>query len=231
MVMNESAVREMNTEEKLMPTNVEGEFELVLGNRQLMSVFFIVVVLLGVFFAMGYVVGRNLAPEESASGPEKPIEVASALPKPSPVSTEPAPAPVTATATPPASTASPAETKPSPVPPAPVETAVSKPPVTAPKPEPAKPVAVTPKPAPVPPPTPAAKPAAGGMYLQVGATTPDKVEKLTKQLSGLGFRSTTQAVPDSTLVRVLAGPFDSDLLPKAKQDLENAGLKSFPRKM
>ena len=42
-----------------MPRNDDGEFELILGNRQLMSVFFIVVILLGVFFAMGYIVGRN----------------------------------------------------------------------------------------------------------------------------------------------------------------------------
>ena len=45
-----------------MPKNDEGEFELVLGNRQLLSVFAIVVILLGVFFSMGYVVGRNSAP-------------------------------------------------------------------------------------------------------------------------------------------------------------------------
>ena len=42
-----------------MPQNEDGEFELILGNRQLLSVFFIVVILLGVFFTMGYIVGRN----------------------------------------------------------------------------------------------------------------------------------------------------------------------------
>ena len=36
-----------------MPKNEDGEFELILANRQLLSVFFIVVVLLGVFFTMG----------------------------------------------------------------------------------------------------------------------------------------------------------------------------------
>ena len=45
-----------------MPKNDEGEFELILGNRQLISVFLIVVVMLGVFFSMGYVVGRNSSP-------------------------------------------------------------------------------------------------------------------------------------------------------------------------
>ena len=44
-----------------MPKNDDGEFELILGNRQLLSVFFIVVILLGVFFTdanNGIVVGR-----------------------------------------------------------------------------------------------------------------------------------------------------------------------------
>ena len=36
-----------------------GEFEILLGNKQLLSVFFIVVILLGVFFTMGYILGRN----------------------------------------------------------------------------------------------------------------------------------------------------------------------------
>jgi len=50
-------------EDDAMPTNEEGEFELVLGNKQLLSVFFVAVLLLGVFFIMGYIVGRNLSPE------------------------------------------------------------------------------------------------------------------------------------------------------------------------
>jgi cell division protein FtsN len=54
-----------------MPRNdaseMEGsEFELVLGNKQLLSVFFIVVILLGIFFTMGYVVGRNSSPVDTA---------------------------------------------------------------------------------------------------------------------------------------------------------------------
>lgn len=51
----------------------DGEKELILGNRQLISLFFVVVALCGVFFALGYMVRgnalRNPAPtsEESAS--------------------------------------------------------------------------------------------------------------------------------------------------------------------
>jgi len=47
-----------------MPRNEDGEMELVLGNKQLLSVLFILVVLLGVFFTMGYVVGRNNPSDE-----------------------------------------------------------------------------------------------------------------------------------------------------------------------
>src|ERR1039458_7585933 len=45
-----------------MKNNETGEFELVLGNRQLLSGFFIVVILFAVFFVMGYIVGRNSTP-------------------------------------------------------------------------------------------------------------------------------------------------------------------------
>src|SRR5574340_30501 len=45
-----------------MRNNETGEFEMVMGNKQLLSGFFVVVILFGVFFTMGYIVGRNSAP-------------------------------------------------------------------------------------------------------------------------------------------------------------------------
>lgn len=67
-----------------MARTEDGEFELILGNKQLLSVFFIVVVLLGVFFTMGYIVGKNsVAPGEFA-GRREPIVV-----EPGPVSPKP----------------------------------------------------------------------------------------------------------------------------------------------
>jgi cell division septation protein DedD len=65
-----------------MPQNEQGEFELVLGNKELLTVLFIVVVLLGVFFSMGYVVGRNSAPVETArrSEPYVRTDAPSAMP-------------------------------------------------------------------------------------------------------------------------------------------------------
>jgi len=72
-----------------MAKNEDGEFELILGNRQLLSVFFIVVVLLGVFFTMGYIVGRNSSPitpaEAVAARKEgKPVVIDPPTPRESP---------------------------------------------------------------------------------------------------------------------------------------------------
>jgi hypothetical protein len=40
-----------------MPSRQDEEFELVLGNKQLLSLFFVVVVLFAIFFSFGYTVG------------------------------------------------------------------------------------------------------------------------------------------------------------------------------
>ena len=39
-----------------MPSRQDEEFELVLGNKQLLSLFFVVVVLFAIFFSFGYTV-------------------------------------------------------------------------------------------------------------------------------------------------------------------------------
>ena len=45
-----------------MRNNETGEFELVVGNGQMLSGFFILALLLAVFFAMGYIVGAREIP-------------------------------------------------------------------------------------------------------------------------------------------------------------------------
>ena len=104
-----------------MPRN--DEFELVLGNKQLLSVFFIVVVLLGVFFTMGYIVGRNTAEVQVASAPSKPLVVeagsgpaATPSPKPSspPKTTAQVTPPPTPVKTPPAKSTPPPRALPDP---------------------------------------------------------------------------------------------------------------------
>jgi len=54
---------------------LEGEKEIVMGNKQLISLFFVVVALLGVFFAAGYLIGQKSGAPKDATK-----EVAAAVP-------------------------------------------------------------------------------------------------------------------------------------------------------
>lgn len=184
-----------------MPTNEEGEFELILGNKQLLSVFFIVVVLLGVFFAMGYIVGRNSAPGKT--------EVASTTRPPSERPTTPIEPPVQPSGAP-AAVNPPAEQ--------PVEkpAAVKK---QAPPPE--KPPAPAPSPAATDtPPT--------GLYWQVAATKRAEAELLVDLLKGKGYKARMVPAPGTEgYFRVLIGPAgNTAALSALKADLEALGYKN-----
>src|ERR1051325_11338775 len=96
-----------------MRNNETGEFELVVGNRQLLSGFFIVVLLFAVAFAMGYVVGEN-----SKSAKAQTDTAATTPPPTTPAEGRPQPPTPTSTATvnPPVASApvpQPTSTKPS----------------------------------------------------------------------------------------------------------------------
>lgn len=171
-----------------MATREDGEFELVLGNKQLLSVLFIVIVLLGVFFAMGFIAGRSTGQAvQVADGGISTLDSegsqkrAGAEPPPVPITSDPSLAP------PPASSVAPSIT---PNPPA-AETRQSP----APKAEPAAKSAFVEKPA-------------AGLYLQVAAARLSDAEAmhamlLTHQLKGC----VTPAPKSPELMRVLVGPF------------------------
>ena len=89
-----------------MPSREDEEFELVLGNKQLLSLFFVVVVLFAVFFSFGYTVGfsrgqqdrviaatSNPAPEPGMADVRIPDTLLEDAPKPREVLSPP-PAPV-----------------------------------------------------------------------------------------------------------------------------------------
>jgi hypothetical protein len=224
-----------------MPRNEEGEFILELGHRQLLSVFFIVVILLGVSFTMGYIVGRNSAPVVATAIPsERPASeppggaVTSAVGQPAAVAEPPlAPGQVlvnqtvpSATATmpaqPPTKTLEPAAPAPVAARPAPTTTA----PVVAPVKEPAA-AASDRKTAYL---HAAAQP--GQTYLQVVAVKKPDAEMIAGILRKKGF---LQAIvvpgPNETIFRVLVGPLhDAAAISKTKIDLEAAGFKAIPRK-
>jgi outer membrane biosynthesis protein TonB len=205
-----------------MPKNDEGEFELILGNRQLLSVFFIVVVLLGVFFTMGYIVGRNsstAAPAETARKTDaKPLIVERASPSTSapaePRASEPA-------ATTPAAKAEPEAAKPAPEPEHKTEPKAAK--KTEPKaePEPKR------KPEPEQEASPGS-PAAGHSYLQLAATTKTEAQLYVDVLAKKGFHGIYVPVPEKSSFRVLVGPYrDPAAVSSAREALSKAGFNGY----
>jgi cell division septation protein DedD len=200
-----------------VPKNEDGEFELILGNRQLMSVFFIVVILLGVFFAMGYIVGRNASPVGAP-------EVAAHRPETQPAAAEtPASTRETTkeTATPaPGEAPRDADSQPK-------ETAAQQGPATkpAPAPEPAR--------APVPVKAPArtaasGEPQSGKTYLQLSAIDHDKAEIMVELLRKKNFSAIAAEIPEKPGVfRVLVGPISEADINKTRAALQDA---SFPGK-
>ena len=207
----------------------DGEYELVLGNRQLLSAFFIVVVLFGVFFTMGYVVGRNSGPGPSAASAtpptgnsQRPEAAGPAIPQAPPNSpaqerTDPAPKETKAVSPP-------EKTEPRSAPAAlPAKSSAAR--VSAPPPQSStsKPsggsavAVVTPGP--------------GRMYLQVAAVGQPQADVVADTLRQKGFPALLAAGPTPALLRVMVGPFaDASMLGKAKADLENAGFHPIVRK-
>lgn len=210
-----------------MPKNEEGEFELVLGNKQLLSVFFIVVVLLGVFFTMGYIVGRN-SPLATAEAPpaekkeSKPMVVESANKAPAKdTAKEEAPAEAKAESPNPV----PTETAPQQPESKPAETVAAKPEPPAPKPEPVRERPAPLKEKPAPPKTAAPEDRPSGTYLQLAATSQREADIEVDVLRRKGFRALSAEIPEKPgTFRVLVGPIPETAVNKTKSDLENAGF-------
>ncbi len=214
----------------------DGEFELILGNKQLLSVLFLVIVLLGVFFAMGFLAGRTTGPLPATA--QKPPQEQQPLAVDSASVRQPAPAgektestldpPAGAFAAPATSEAAKAEPAPAPKSPAPVETKADAKADTK-KAAPAKPVA-----APPPPPAKTA-PAADqsgfaatpppGSYLQAAATRrPDAEAMLIGIRNKTGLTGYVTPVPKNPeLFRVVIGP----LATKAEQAAARAKLNEI----
>jgi len=192
--------------------NDEGEFELVLGNRQLISVFLIVVILLAVLFSMGYIVGRNSTPvvadatrSATSTAPGKPIVVERAAESSTP-SSEPADSKPAA--------AGPPATKPE------KPTAVAS--ATPPPAKETKPQVLTPSA-----PASATGEPPAGQYWQVVATSRPDAEIISEALGKKGFHSVVAAGPRDNIFRVLVGPFkDAATLAQGRADLEASGFKN-----
>jgi cell division septation protein DedD len=188
-----------------MPDRNEGEFEFTLGNKQLFSVLFIVVVLLGLFFAMGFLAGRGTAPDGSkqiAKRETGPLRVDAGEQQQAAAAQQETPK---AAATP---AAQPAQAKPEPQ-----------------KAEPAK----------AEPARPASAPAGGGVtdtppagrYLQVAATVLNDAQTLRLQLVERRLRVIIAPSSKPEYMRVLVGPLgDNDAITAAREELKQVGINS-----
>jgi hypothetical protein len=193
-----------------MSRNDEGDFELVLGNRQLLSGFFIIVILFGIFFTMGYIVGRHSSPAPVAGGPPEPATVRAASPAgPPPGVAEVVTADAKRGETPPPEPPSPVVTQPAtaaaeaPRPPTRVETVAVRSGVAEPP---------------------------AGSYLQVAAPKRAAAEGVVESLRNKGIVALMAPGPNEETVRVLVGPLDSSTIGKMRLDLEAAGFKPFLKK-
>ena len=203
-----------------MPKNEDGEFELILGNRQLLSVFFIVVVLLGVFFTMGYIVGRNSAPapDVAATRTSKPLLV-DAPSSPAQRGDSPSEAPPSS----PPAPSQPASTEPQ----APVTTAQQAPPEPAhsePARVPAKKEVERPL-KPLPASVTQSEPAAGQSFLQLAATSKREADIMVDVLREKGFKAMAAEIPEKRgTFRVLVGPVTDATANKTRADLQSGGF-------
>lgn len=209
-----------------MAVRPEGEFELVLGNRQLFGVLGIVVILLGIFFAMGFFAGRSVSQTQAnpttatkrAVEPSPPAQDSAqntlpATPPKFPPAAEPEPAPAAANDAAPKKEEKPAahEKK---------ETAAAK------KAEPPTPKAAVSKgtdqvviPAP-------------GTYLQVASTRLSEAQSLAALLRKHQFHVVLAESPKAELTRVLVGPFTSpEATTEARAKLKSLDIaKPYPVK-
>jgi cell division protein FtsN len=205
-----------------MRNNETGEFELLVGNRQLLSGFFIVVLLFAVAFSMGYIVGRNSSPSaklQAETGSSAGAASQTPESRPQPVS-QPAAAGGAPDATPSqAAAATPADTPPQPStqPERGSQSAAGVPPGPA-----AAPTAVA---SPAPPGPGGTLEAAPGSYWQVLATASQtSADAMRQTMKDKGFPASLQPGPNN-LIRVLIGPYtNKQSLGRAKTELENAGV-------
>ena len=181
-----------------MPKNEEGEFELILANRQLLSVFFIVVILLGVFFTMGYIVGRNSGTATAEVTPASGVDTRPAVAEAPARASEPAPVSSTPTQTAPQQPAPAAEREPEP----PRRETRAEPRAAA-----------------------GSHPVPGQTYLQLAATSEHEADIMVDVLRKKSFRAMAAEIDEKPgTFRVLVGPVTDTTANKMRADLQGAGF-------
>ncbi len=217
-----------------MSSTSETETEILLGNRHLLAIFFVLAILLGIAFTGGYMVGRNSSDKKIA-----PLAAATTDPAASTNGGAASPGATTSMEThslPPAGSeqADTSDQTHTLQPPPPLDAAAKdEPPLGAPKEESAakappapqtaqpKPLQAHPKPV-----NSFSGPQSGQTFLQVAAVGHTEAEALAEVLSKKGFRAHAVPKPGSSeIYRVLIGPMhDTSDLSSTRDSLRNAGF-------
>ena len=203
-----------------MRSSSESETEILLGNKHLLGIFFVVAILLGVAFTGGYMVGRNSAEKRPATVSAGTPDAAATATNPSSLETHSIPPPAGSTAEP-SSGASP-------------ETSSRKTNshVAEAAPQQDVPLGSTkrkPAAAPVAESSPASGylPQSGQTFLQVVAVGRNEADGIADVLNKKGFHAHSVAKPGSaTIYRVLIGPIrDTADLSSTREALRNTGFR------
>jgi cell division septation protein DedD len=221
-----------------MSSTSENETEILLGNRHLLAIFFVLAVLLGIAFTGGYMVGRNgsekkgtplsAAATDPAASTSTGLETHALTPSNdnNADGTPPPPTEQTHTVQPPPTEATPPASR--------EDTPLGSPKKQETSPEDAPVTVRIPAAKPTPPPEPHAKtstatfagPQSGQTFLQVAAVGHTEANALADVLSKKGFHA--HAVPKpgaSDVYRVLIGPMrDTSELSTTRDSLRNAGF-------
>jgi cell division septation protein DedD len=196
-----------------MRSSNNSETEILLGNKHLLGIFFVIAILLGIAFTGGYMVGRNSA-EKSA---EKRTATVSAGP-PDAAATPATPSSLETHSVPPASSdATGAPQK------ADTHAAETAPPEGAPLGSPRRKSV----PAPVENPSAAYLPQTGQTFLQVAAVGRNESDAIADVLNKKGFHAHSVPKPGSTTIyRVLIGPIrDTADLSSTRDQLRSNGFR------
>jgi len=200
-----------------MPRSDDGQYEMVLENRQVLVIFFVAAALCGVFFALGYMVGKNSG--TAYTPPQQAVAQPADAKRGAPAAVEtPAQTPAQPAAEPKKEEAPPQEA-------APPKTETEPPKSTAPEKKDTPP--------PPPPKTAAAPPAAEGFItLQVAALSKrEDAEAMVALLKRKNFPVSLVTNSPDNLFRVQVGPYTSVKdAETVKTRLEQEGFKPIVKK-
>lgn len=212
----EATQAELNEPQAIEPETAsepEGEFEMVVGRRQIASWLFLIVLLMGAASTVAFMAGKMTAPAAARTATDLP-KAQKAAPAPSPTAPQTPSAAVANATNEPVNPAAPSVS--TPLPQATILNA---------------PFAATKKPSDGPEPPIFQEPKNGAVYLQMGAVDHGMAMIFVEGLRKHGFDAMAAPGPSEKIFRVLIGPLPNpQAFARAQAEVDAIGLGTFARK-